>query len=100
MACPNCGATVTGVPYNVGSGPELCCGACETCFGAEGQMLDPNDPIRSFTSRAECLQLLEEWMAWWQESDAPAKLPNSLQVRTGLVLQMSKINLGPPVELT
>jgi hypothetical protein len=30
--------------------------------------------------------LLAEWLAWWAASDAPAKLPDALQVRTALHL--------------
>lgn len=45
--CPNCDAEVTMRPYDIGSGPEMSCPNCEWCWGANGQALDPNDPIKS-----------------------------------------------------
>lgn len=29
------------VPYDIGSGPEISCPACEWCWGADGQPLKP-----------------------------------------------------------
>jgi len=40
-ACPQCGSVEPRTVYDVGSGPELCCGQCEWCWGAEGQDLKP-----------------------------------------------------------
>jgi len=33
--------------YDVGSGPEVACGVCEWCWGAEGQDLRPITPESS-----------------------------------------------------
>lgn len=43
--CPQCGAVATREPYDIGSGPELSCAACEWCWGAAGQDLDPLRPV-------------------------------------------------------
>lgn len=40
-SCPGCGARVSMVPYDIGSGPEMCCLTCECCWGADGQPLNP-----------------------------------------------------------
>lgn len=87
--CPNCSGKFAAEPYDIGSGPEVCCPNCDTCFGANGQPLNGLDPVRSFTSRQELVSLLEEWMDWWSTSDAPAKLPEALHVRTAVVLQLA-----------
>lgn len=42
-ACPSCGVVVARSPYDIGSGPELCCASCDWCWGAEGQELQPLD---------------------------------------------------------
>lgn len=39
--CPSCGLEASREPYDIGSGPELSCNACEWCWGAEGQDLQP-----------------------------------------------------------
>jgi len=39
--CPSCGASSTLEVYDIGSGPELSCPHCETCWGADGQPLNP-----------------------------------------------------------
>lgn len=39
--CPSCSVEVTMVPYDIGSGPEMSCGHCEWCWGADGQALKP-----------------------------------------------------------
>lgn len=39
--CPNCGDRAARRPYDIGSGPELCCGTCEWCWGRDGQDLKP-----------------------------------------------------------
>lgn len=41
--CPTCDNSITAVPYDIGSGPELSCSNCEWCFGANGQDLQPLD---------------------------------------------------------
>jgi hypothetical protein len=39
--CPSCGVVAVREPYDIGSGPELSCAACEWCWGAQGQDLKP-----------------------------------------------------------
>lgn len=39
--CPGCSRTVTMVPYDIGSGPEMSCPHCEWCWGANDQDLKP-----------------------------------------------------------
>jgi hypothetical protein len=51
-ACPSCGEFRERETYDIGSGPELCCVACEWCWGAEGQDLIP------YTADAELLRSL------------------------------------------
>ncbi len=41
--CPTCRAVFHMHPYDIGSGPELCCPHCEWCYGALGQPLQPLD---------------------------------------------------------
>jgi len=51
-ACPTCGTVAERMPYDIGSGAELSCSACEWCWGAEGQDLRPLDVpaiLASFT---------------------------------------------------
>ena len=43
--CPTCGLVASREPYDIGSGPELSCSACEWCWGAEGQDLKPLEPL-------------------------------------------------------
>jgi len=40
-ACPCCGHVEARRPYDIGSGRELSCAACEWCWGADGQELRP-----------------------------------------------------------
>jgi len=51
--CPNCGKRAEGEPYDIGSGPELSCSSCETCWGAEGQNLNPMDPMLALAKDPE-----------------------------------------------
>ena len=43
QTCPNCGESVTMIPYDIGSGQEMSCPSCEWCWGADGQDLKPLD---------------------------------------------------------
>ena len=56
--CPTCRFIVDGPPYDIGSGPELCCSRCETCFGFNDQKLDPDDARRM---PQELIDQLPEW---------------------------------------
>ena len=47
--CPCCDKAVTMRPYDIGSGPEMCCPDCEWCWGANGQPLDPYDPMKAMS---------------------------------------------------
>jgi hypothetical protein len=38
-SCPSCGEWHEGEPYDIGSGPEFACHACDWCWGALGQDL-------------------------------------------------------------
>lgn len=55
--CPGCGTHVENEPYDIGSGPELACPNCETCFGAEGQSLNPYDPFLSLAKDAKAMNI-------------------------------------------
>lgn len=55
QACPNCGARVEMVPYDIGSGPEMSCTDCEWCWGADGQSLEPLDTERILREAREAL---------------------------------------------
>lgn len=52
--CPACGSLVTMEPYDVGSGPEMSCPACEWCWGADGQPLEPLEPAADVVERFAC----------------------------------------------
>lgn len=54
--CIGCGGTFRQRPYDIGSGPEVSCPHCETCFGAEGQSLMPLD-INAINAELEALGL-------------------------------------------
>jgi hypothetical protein len=41
---------------------------------------------REAMAKQDPVDLLVEWFTWWRDSDAPAKLPDALQVRTGVLL--------------
>jgi hypothetical protein len=45
QTCPTCQRTVTMIPYDIGSGPEMSCPDCEWCWGADGQSLLPIEII-------------------------------------------------------
>lgn len=63
FVCPECSAIIETKPYDIGSGPEVSCSHCETCFGANGQALDPLDPLRSFNKMlAEHPEKFSSWV--------------------------------------
>lgn len=42
--CPTCGEDASDLePYDIGSGPELSCINCQSCWGVHGQLLKPVD---------------------------------------------------------
>lgn len=75
--CPNCGERVEGAAYDIGSGPELCCSNCETCFGAEGQDLDPRDAFSWIAEDPE----MRKRMGWDDEDGKPRLMLASTQCR-------------------
>lgn len=65
--CPCCGQRNEGEPYDIGSGPELSCSSCETCWGAEGQNLNPYDAFAGIAADPE----LRKQMGWDDENGKP-----------------------------
>lgn len=42
----------------------------------------------------QAIDLLREWMTWWERSDAPAKMPAALHVRTATLLVLHDMQSG------
>lgn len=54
-----------------------------------------DDPKRVALAGDDPYDLLKDWYRWWRTcDDAPAKLPNALQVRTAMCLTLHAHDIG------
>lgn len=56
--CPGCGWAGSARTYDIGSGPEWNCPACDMCWGVRGQVLNVND---AWKIPRELHEQLPEW---------------------------------------
>lgn len=71
--CPGCGFAGAVSTYDIGSGPEWACPSCDMCWGAAGQLLNPDDvwriPRDLYDALPEWCRSNPKWVILEPESD-------------------------------